>query len=148
VLCLGSVITFTIGSRLTVTAFPDETPLGRTAVTMTGAAIAALAVAGIQWGFGTPAPSFGGWGWTEIGAIALFSIGALGVSQVMWIMSVERLGIGLSALHINAAPFYVMLILFALGAGWNWTQAGAAAVVGLGVLVAQGIITLPFGRRP
>jgi hypothetical protein len=66
----------------------------------------------------------------------------------MWIMSVERLGIGLSALHINAAPFYVMLILFALGAGWNWTQAGAAAVVGLGVLVAQGIITLPFGRRP
>ena len=45
----------------------------------------------------------------------LFSIGALGLSQLLWIMSVERLGIGLSAMHINAAPFYVMLILFALG---------------------------------
>lgn len=77
----------------------------------------------------------------------LLSVGALGVSQVMWIMSVERLGIGLSALHINAAPFYVMLILFALGQAWDWSQALAATVVGLGVLVAQGILPLPFGGR-
>ncbi len=147
-LCFGSVVSFAIGSRLTVTAFPDETPLGRTAVTLTGAAIAALIVAGTQWGLGAEAPSFAAWGWTEVGSILLFSVGALGISQVMWIMSVERLGIGLSALHINAAPFYVMLILFALGAGWNWTQAFAAAIVGLGVLIAQGIIPLPFGRRP
>jgi drug/metabolite transporter (DMT)-like permease len=92
-------------------------------------------------------PSFAAWGWKEIGAILLFSVGALGISQVMWIMSVERLGFGLSALHINAAPFYVMLILFALGGLWNWPQAFAAALVGLGVLIAQGILPLPFGRR-
>jgi hypothetical protein len=49
----------------------------------------------------------------------------------MWIMSVERLGIGLSALHINAAPFYVMLILFLFGGSWSWTRAAAAALVGL-----------------
>lgn len=145
--CFASVVSFALGSRLTVTAFPRETPYGRTAVTLTGAAIAACVAAGMQWAFGGPAPTLAGWGWREWGAMALFSVGALGISQVMWIMSVERLGIGLSALHINAAPFYVMLILFALGAGWNWTQAAAAAVVGLGVLVAQGIIPLPFGRR-
>lgn len=147
VLCFGSVVSFTIGSRLTVTAFPKETPLGRTAVTLTGAAIAALIVAGGQVGLGGEMPSFAAWGWKEIGAILLFSVGALGISQVMWIMSVERLGIGLSALHINAAPFYVMLILFALGGLWNWPQAVAAALVGLGVLIAQGILPLPFGRR-
>ena len=147
VLCFGSVVSFTIGSRLTVTAFPKETPLGRTAVTLTGAAIAALIVAGGQVGLGGEMPSFAAWGWKEIGAILLFSVGALGISQVMWIMSVERLGIGLSALHINAAPFYVMLILFALGGLWNWPQAFAAALVGLGVLIAQGILPLPFGRR-
>jgi drug/metabolite transporter (DMT)-like permease len=147
VLCFGSVVSFTIGSRLTVTAFPKETPLGRTAVTLTGAAIAALIVAGGQIGLGGEMPSFAAWGWKEIGAILLFSVGALGISQVMWIMSVERLGIGLSALHINAAPFYVMLILFALGGLWNWPQAFAAALVGLGVLIAQGILPLPFGRR-
>ena len=146
-LCFGSVVTFAIGSRLTVTAFPDQTPIGRTAVTLFGAAVAALLVAGGQIATGTALPSFAAWGPKDIGAILLFSIGALGISQVMWIMSVERLGIGLSALHINAAPFYVMLILFALGAAWNWPQAFAAALVGLGVLFAQGIIPLPFGRR-
>jgi hypothetical protein len=40
-----------------------------------------------------------------------------------------------------------MLILFALGGLWNWPQAFAAALVGLGVLIAQGILPLPFGRR-
>lgn len=146
-LCFGSVVSFALGSRLTVTAFPQETPYGRTAVTLSGAAVAVLAASGAQWAFGGPAPDLAGWGWADWGRMALFSVGALGISQVMWIMSVERLGIGLSALHINAAPFYVMLILFALGAAWNWTQAIAAAVVGLGVLIAQGLVPLPFGRR-
>ena len=146
-LCFASVVAFALGSRLTVTAFPRETPLGRTAVTLTGAAVAVLAASGLQWGLGGPAPQFAGWGWAEVGAMLLLSVGALGVSQVMWIMSVERLGIGLSALHINAAPFYVMLILFALGQAWDWSQALAATVVGLGVLVAQGILPLPFGGR-
>jgi drug/metabolite transporter (DMT)-like permease len=147
VLCFGSVATFAIGSRLTVTQFPAETALGRTAVTLTGAAIAASGVALVQTAMGGPGISFAGWGWTEILSILLFSIGALGISQVMWIMSVERLGIGLSALHINAAPFYVMLILFALGANWNWPQAGAAALVAFGVLIAQGLIPLPRKSR-
>lgn len=147
VLCFGSVVAFTIGSRLTVTAFPNETPVGRAAVTLFGAAVAALSVAAIQVATGADMPSFAAWGPKEIGAILLFSVGALGVSQIMWIMSVERLGIGLSALHINAAPFYVMLILFALGGVWSWPQALAAALVGLGVLIAQGILPLPFAPR-
>jgi drug/metabolite transporter (DMT)-like permease len=145
-LCFGSVLTFALGSRLTVTAFPDETPIGRTAVTLVGAAIAAIAVAVGQYVTGgAPLPDLSAWGWTEAGDLALYSIGAMALSQVLWIMSVERLGIGLSALHINAAPFYVMIILFALGHPWIWSQAAAAALVGLGVLVAQGII--PLGRR-
>ena len=146
--CFASVASFTLGSRLTVTAFPDQSPLGRTAVTLTGAAVAACLVAAAQGQIGAPAPDFSAWRGKEIGAILLFSIGALGISQLMFIMSVERLGIGLSALHINAAPFYVMLILFGLGGAWNWSQAAAAALVGLGVLIAQGLLPLPFGRRP
>ncbi len=138
--CFASVVVFTIGSRLTVTAFPALSPLGRTALTLAGAAIATAAVAGAQVGLGTPPPSFANWGWPEVLAILAFSVGSLAISQVLWIMSVERLGIGISALHINAAPFYVMVILFAMGRGWSWTQAGAAALVGLGVLIAQGVI--------
>lgn len=144
-LCFGSVVSFAVGSRLTVTAFPALTPTGRTALTITGAALATCTAALIGMASGTPAPDFTPWGLPEVGALLLFSVGALGLSQLMWIMSVERLGIGLSALHINAAPFYVMIILAAFGAPWNWPQAGAAALVGLGVLLAQGII--PLGPR-
>ena len=146
-LCFGSVLTFALGSRLTVTAFPDQTPIGRTAVTLVGAAIASGLVAAVHYALGAAAaPDFSTWGAVEIADILLYAVGAMAVSQVLWIMSVERLGIGLSALHINAAPFYVMLILFALGHPWVWSQVAAAALVGLGVLVAQGII--PLGRRP
>ena len=144
-LCFGSVVAFTLGSRLTVTAFPALSPIGRTALTISGAAIATTAAALAGMASGTPAPDFSGWGVAEVAALLAFSVGSLGISQLMWIMSVERLGIGLSALHINAAPFYVMIILFLMGGRWDWVQAGAALLVGFGVLVAQGLI--PLGRR-
>jgi drug/metabolite transporter (DMT)-like permease len=143
-MCFASVITFTIGSRLTVTAFPLQSPIGRTAITLTGAAIAATFVAVAQIMFTTtPLPNLGLWVAGDWGALAIYSIGAMGISQVLWIMSVGRLGIGMSSLHINAAPFYVMAILFLLGGPWLWGQVLAACLVALGVLVAQGIIPLP-----
>lgn len=145
--CFASVLSFTIGSRLTVTAFPNESPLGRTAVTLVGASVAAGVVVLGQTAFGEPLPSFAAWGLPEIGALLLFSVGAVGIAQVLWIMAIGKIGIGLTALHMNAAPFYVMLILFAFGGLWDWSQAAAAAIVGLGVLVAQEMIPLPFGRR-
>lgn len=147
----GSVLTYAMGSRWTVTALPRQTPLGRTAVTVTGAAAAALVLSVIAHAGGQPLPDVSGWGWLEWADLALFSLGALALSQLLWIVAVGRLGIGMSALHINASPFYVMLILFALGAPWSWREALAAAVVGLGVLVAQGLIPLRLiavgGRR-
>ncbi len=140
-LCLVSVSVFTLGSRLTVTAFPTLTPLGRTTITLTGAAlmtgIAALAHAAT----GAPGPDWAVIGYAELGALAVFAIGGMAISQVLWIISVGKLGIGLASLHINATPFYVMLILFVLGAAWSWPQAIAAAVVGFGVLIAQGVFT-------
>lgn len=145
-LCFCSVVSFTLGSRLTVTAFPALSPIGRTALTISGAAIAVSTVALIGMGTGTPPPDFSGWGMKETLALLAFSVGSLGISQLMWIMSVEKLGIGLSALHINAAPFYVMIILFLMGGTWDWSQAGAALLVAIGVLVAQGIIPLRARR--
>jgi drug/metabolite transporter (DMT)-like permease len=142
--CFASVFTFTVGSRMTVTSFPSLTPLGRTTITLTGAAILTTIAALINAAIGATGPDWAVLGWRELGALAIFSIGALAISQVLWIISVGKLGIGLASLHINATPFYVMLILFALGGAWNWTQTIAAAVVGLGVLIAQGV----FSQRP
>lgn len=140
---LGSVLAFTWGSRATVTAFPDLTPLGRTAITVTGAAILTTVLSLAYSALGGPATQWAALGLPEWGALALFGVGSLAVSQVLWIMAVGQLGIGLSSLHMNAVPFYVMLIMFALGSAWNWPQAYGAIIVAVGVLIAQGLIRLP-----
>ena len=147
-MCFGSVVIFTIGSRLTVTGFPDLTPLGRTTITLVGAAVASLIATAGQMALGGPVPDFGAFGAREIGMLLLFGVGSLAISQLMWIVAVGHLGIGLASLHINATPFYVMLILFAFGGVWNWMQAFAALVVAIGVLVAQGFFPLPRAVRP
>jgi drug/metabolite transporter (DMT)-like permease len=133
----GAVICYTLGSSLTVTALPGETDIGRAAVTVTGAAAVGLPVAALWHLAGGAPPAWGQIGWPEFGALLIFGVGAIGISQLLWIMGVSRLGIGMASFHLNAAPFYVMLILFALGDPWNWMQAAGAAVVALGAILAQ-----------
>jgi drug/metabolite transporter (DMT)-like permease len=140
----GSVFAFTWGSRATVTAFPALTPLGRTAITVAGAGISmAVLATGFAWAGGPPV-DWSGIGMPEIGALVAASIGSIALSQTLWIVSVGLLGIGIASLHMNAVPFYVMLITFAMGGSWNWLQAAGAAIVVLGVCIAQGLI--PFRR--
>jgi len=133
----GSVLAFTWGSRAAVTAFPGLTAIGRTTITLSGAAIVTLAAALVASAFGAETPDWALIGPRQFGALVLYAVTGLALSQVLWILSVGKLGIGLASLHINAAPFYVMAILFTLGGPWNGTQALGAAIVGAGVLVAQ-----------
>lgn len=135
----GSVLSFTWGSRATVHGFSDLTPIGRTTITLVGAALATAAAALIAHAFGAPTANWAAIGPREIGALMIYAVGALALSQVLWIISVGQLGIGLASLHLNATPFYVMIFLFALGGTWVWMQALGAAIVGLGVLIAQGV---------
>jgi drug/metabolite transporter (DMT)-like permease len=138
----GSVFAFTWGSRATVTAFPALTPLGRSAITVAGAGIS-MTVLAIAYSLAGGAPvQWSGVGLPEVAALVAASIGSIALSQTLWIVSVGLLGIGIASLHMNAVPFYVMLITFALGGSWNWTQAIGAAVVVLGVAVAQGLFPL------
>jgi drug/metabolite transporter (DMT)-like permease len=141
----GSVFAFTWGSRATVTAFPDLTPLGRTAITVAGAGISMSILALIYSAFGGPGIDWSGIGPGEVAALVAASIGSIALSQTLWILSVGLLGIGIASLHMNAVPFYVMLITFALGGAWNWAQAIGAAIVVAGVAVAQGMIPLRRG---
>ncbi len=139
----ASCAVFTWGSRATVTTFPEMTPLGRTTLTVTGAFIVALTVS-LTWAAMGGAPvQWPALGWKEIGALAIFGVGSLAISQILWIISVERIGIGAASLHMNAVPFYVMIFAFALGADWSWLQTFGALIVVIGVLIAQGMIRLP-----
>jgi drug/metabolite transporter (DMT)-like permease len=139
----ASCAVFTWGSRATVTTFPEMTPLGRTTLTVTGAFVAALTVS-LTWSAMGGAPvQWAAIGWKEFGALAIFGIGSLAISQILWIISVERIGIGAASLHMNAVPFYVMIFAFALGAEWSWLQTFGAAIVVVGVMIAQGMLRLP-----
>ncbi|THD84423.1 DMT family transporter [Aliigemmobacter aestuarii] len=146
--CLVSVVTFALASRLTVTSFPGLSPLGRTSVTLTGAAIATTATALAHAGLTGAGPDWRALGAAEWSALAVYSVGALGLSQLLWILSVGRIGIGQASLHINAAPFYVMIFTVMLGGAWQWTQVLGAAIVALGVMVAQGLIPLRPSAAP
>jgi drug/metabolite transporter (DMT)-like permease len=88
-------------------------------------------------------PDWGAIGLREFGGLAVFGIGSMAVSQMLWILSVGRIGIGAASLHMNAVPFYVMLIVFLLGGAWNWWQTAGAVIVVTGAFVAQGLIRLP-----
>ena len=142
VLCFVSVLVYTLGSRMSVTSFPALTPLGRTTITLCGAALVTTLSALVHAGLGGAQTQWEQIGWPQVGALAVFGIGGMALSQLLWISAVGQLGIALSSLHINATPFYVMLMLFALGGRWSWSQALAAAIVGLGVMVAQELIPL------
>ncbi|WP_151719279.1 DMT family transporter [Gemmobacter serpentinus] len=133
----GSVFFYTLGSRLTITSLPGMSPLGRSTITLAGAAGVMVMLALIGAGFGLPAPQWPALGWTQGAALLVFGVIGLALTQLLWIAGVGPLGIGLASLHLNAAPFYVMIFTFLLGAEWSWTQTFGALIVGLGVLIAQ-----------
>jgi drug/metabolite transporter (DMT)-like permease len=137
---LASVICYTWGSRETVRAFPDLTPLGRSAITVSGAALVML-VAALADGLIRGAwPDWGAIGPMEFAGLAIFGVGSMALSQLLWIVSVGRIGIGAASLHMNAVPFYVMLIVFLFGGPWNWWQSAGAVIVVAGALIAQGFL--------
>jgi drug/metabolite transporter (DMT)-like permease len=137
---LASALCYTWGSRETVRALPDLTPLGRSAITVAGCALVALVVA---LGDGLVRGAWPDWaaiGPVEFAGLAVFGIGSMALSQLLWIISVGQIGIGAASMHTNAAPFYTMLIVFVLGGAWNWWQTLGAAIVVLGALIAQGLV--------
>jgi drug/metabolite transporter (DMT)-like permease len=144
---LASVLCYTWGSRETVKALPDLTPIGRATVTVAGCAAVMLLAA---LGDGLLRDTWPDWqaiGWAEFGGLAIFGIGSMAVSQLLWIISVGRIGIGAASMHMNAVPFYVMLMVFALGGPWSWLQTLGAAIVVIGALVAQGLIDQELFRK-
>ena len=132
-----ATIVFAWGSNATVKELPNMSTMGRTTVTFSGAAIVMTVIAMAASGMGyavIPETIVSPQNAAMLGIYAIFG---LVISQNLWLAGVSKLGIALASFHINTAPFYVMIFMCALGAGWSWPQAIGAAVVGMGVLVAQ-----------
>jgi drug/metabolite transporter (DMT)-like permease len=137
---LASVLCYTWGSRETVKALPDLTPLGRVTITVAGCAMVMLVAALGDGIFRGSWPDWSTIGPAEFAGLAVFGIGSMAISQLLWIISVGRIGIGAASMHMNAVPFYVMLMVFFLGGPWNWWQTLGAGIVVFGALIAQGLV--------
>lgn len=136
-MALISVICFTWGSRATVRDFPELSAVGQTTLTLAGAMIftSVLLIATRLAGFGgavsEPVDTI------QWAMLAVYALGAMALSQLLWIMGVGRLGIAIAGMHLNVAPFYVMLMVVALGGVWSWLQGVGALLIALGVVLAQ-----------
>lgn len=137
-LCLGAILLFAWVTRATTCQLETLSRTGQTAVTLCGGMLVTLVWYGIS--------IVAGFGETHIGTIdtgdwlplLIFLLPSSGIAQLLWIRGAGKLGILLASFHMNAVPFYVMVILVSLSLGqWHWLQAGAVALVALGVLVSQ-----------
>ena len=138
VICaVASCTLFSWGSYVAVRDFTGLSALGRTTLPLAGGLCFTAACFVIARALGLAAGPARLFDAQTIGLLAVYGIGGMAISQFFWIASVQRLGIGLAAFHVNVAPFYVMLILIGLGGVWSWPQAIGAAIVALGVVVAQ-----------
>lgn len=138
-MALGAIASlfFAWGSRQTVKALPGMSTIGQTTLTLIGAMIMCLIAYGVAQGMGLPGTHVGlldQSGWTNL---LIYAWASMAISQLFWILAVGKLGIGEASFHLNAVPFYVMLILMTMGGDWNWGQALGAAVLAAGVIIAQ-----------
>lgn len=61
----------------------------------------------------------------------------IGLSVPLWLASVRMLGLTIASLHINLAPFYVILIGLVLGGTIGGQQILGACLVATGAIIAQ-----------
>lgn len=135
-MAIASGFLFAWASNAAVRDFPELSPVGRSTITFSGAAIFTWVVFCIASLFGVAElPS--AIDTQQFGLLAIYSLAAMALSQILFIASVGRLGIALTSFHVNIAPFYVMVMLVALGGAWDWRAAAGAAIVSIGVLIAQ-----------
>lgn len=146
-ICLAAVFVYVWGTRASNQNMSGDSALARASVTSLGAALICLIAFTIASALGMGTAQIGALGPSEMTSFLIWTILAFVISQTLWLWSSCALGVLVASLQMNAVPFYVMIAgVIALGADWSWMQALGAAVVGLGVVIAQ--TPLPFRRRP
>jgi drug/metabolite transporter (DMT)-like permease len=137
-LCLFSVILFAWGTRATTSGFRSLSYLGQTTITMVGSLLTVGTVYLAMLFLDIPGTETGMFDARHVLLLVFASLASLALAQFMWIRGASGLGILLASLHMNAVPFYVMVIVVMfLGEKWNWWQASGAVLVGAGVILAQ-----------
>jgi drug/metabolite transporter (DMT)-like permease len=137
-LCLFSVVLFAWATRATNQRFRRLTFLGQTTITLSGSLIVVAVIYGLMLLLQIPGTGIGALDPVHITLLLFTGVASLALAQFMWIRGAAGLGILLASLHMNAVPFYVMVVVvLLLGESWSWWQAMGAVLVAIGVLLAQ-----------
>ena len=145
-LVLGAVILWTWYSRVSVTRLLVIPAYPRTVLTILGGALCLIPVALVLEGSGwvdLNAP----WSVSDLPLIGGLCAFGVGLSMVCWMISAEKIGVTIAALHINALPFYVLLIGLMFGGTLLMSQVTGAVLVATGAVLAQ-IPAQRSGARP
>ncbi len=137
-LCLFAVFLFAWATRATNQNFRGLSFVGQTTITLSGSLAVVVVIFLLMQLLGVPGTTIGMLDTQHLVLLVFTSVASLALAQFMWIRGAAGLGILLASLHMNAVPFYVMVIVVMfLGESWNWSQAAGAALVAVGVLLAQ-----------
>ena len=137
-LCLISVVLFAWATRATTRDFPGLSVVGQTAITLTGGVFIVFTIYMVMLLLGLEGTEIGMTDSYHMLLLFFSAIFSMALAQFLWIRGAAGLGILLASFHMNAVPFYVMVIVVIfLGEAWNWWQAAGAALVAVGVLLAQ-----------
>ena len=148
-LCLTAVFLFAWGTRATTRQFESLSTIGQTTITLIGGVTFFAATFALFTLFGFGGASIGLLDNTHIFLLVFSAFVSLALAQLLWIKAAGSLGVFLASFHMNAVPFYVMVIVvLLLDRQWNWIQAGGAALVAVGVLVSQSINRTSAKSRP
>ena len=145
-LVLGAVILWTWYSRVSVTRLLVIPAYPRTVLTLLGGALCLIPVALVLEGSGwvdLNAP----WSVSDLPLIGGLCAFGVGLSMVCWMISAEKIGVTIAALHINALPFYVLLLGLMFGGTLLVSQVTGAVLVATGAVLAQ-IPAQRSGARP
>ncbi|MEX0327166.1 MAG: DMT family transporter [Ruegeria sp.] len=137
VCAVASTALFCWASMATARDFPELSQTGRTTITFIGGLGMAALLVFVSAQLGIDVMPTTAVDAQQAGMLVIYALISMGLSQVLFISSVGRLGVALSSFHINVAPFYVMVIMVVLGEDWNWTRALGAGIVAFAVILAQ-----------
>jgi len=137
-LCLMAIPLYAWSTRTITREFPKLSPVAQTTTTLVGAWLFVSIAYIVSTIFGFEGTEVGLMDSYNITMLLIFSIAALAISQLLWIKAAGSLGILFASLHMNAVPFYVMIVMVIFfDASWSWIQALGALFVAAGVIYSQ-----------
>ncbi len=135
-MALASGFFYMWASDKSVTGLPAISSIARSTITFTGAAVFTTFSFVIFFILGFIEIPSGVTG-TQFFSLIIYSVIAMAISHVFFILAVDKVGIAITSLHLNFTPFYVMIILFLLGGNWDLRAIIGASIVAFGVWLAQ-----------